>query len=117
MTVDREAMLNAIKRVSPFANDSSNLIRIHVENSVMQLDAEDNDFNKTAMERLACDYNDMAMSIGFKASACTEILSNIDSQEVRIELSDPSRAGLIVPVEQPNDQEVLMLIMPMLINN
>lgn len=117
VTVDREAMLNAIKRVSPFANDSSNLIRIHVENSVMQLDAEDNDFNKTAMERLACDYNDMAMSIGFKASACTEILSNIDSQEVRIELSDPSRAGLIVPVEQPNDQEVLMLIMPMLINN
>ncbi len=117
LTVDRIGLLSALRRVQPFSNDSSNLIRFHVENGVLQLDAEDYDFSKTATERMSCDYNGMPMSIGFKGSSFIEILSNFDCDQVVIQLADPSRAGLVLPVEQPENQDVLMLMMPMLIND
>jgi len=116
LTIDRLGLLSALRRVQPFANDSSNLIRFHVEGGTLQLDAEDYDFSKTATERIACDYNGHAMSIGFKGSSFIEILSNFECQEVIIQLADPSRAGLVLPSEQPENQDVLMLMMPMLIN-
>lgn len=117
LTVDRLALLAALRRVQPFANDSSNLIRFHVEGSTLQLDAEDFDFSKTATERMICDYNGQPMSIGFKGSAFIEILTNFDCEEVVIQLADPSRAGLVIPSEQPEEQDVLMLMMPMLLND
>ena len=117
LTVDRLALLAALRRVQPFANDSSNLIRFHVEGSTLQLDAEDFDFSKTATERMICDYNGQPMSIGFKGSAFIEILTNFDCEEVIIQLADPSRAGLVIPSEQPEGQDVLMLMMPMLLND
>ena len=117
ITVDRLSLLAALRRVQPFANDSSNLIRFHVENGRLQLDAEDYDFSKTATERLSCDYNGQPMSIGFKGSSFIEILSNFDCNDVIIQLADPSRAGLVLPSEQPEGQDVLMLMMPMLIND
>ena len=117
LTVDRLGLLAALRRVQPFSNDSSNLIRFHVENGTLQLDAEDYDFSKTATEKMSCDYNGMPMSIGFKGSSFIEILSNFDCPEVVIQLADPSRAGLVLPSEQPADQDVLMLMMPMLIND
>ncbi len=117
LTVDRQGLLAALRRVQPFANDSSNLIKFHVEGSTLQLDAEDYDFSKTATERMTCEYNGKAMSIGFKGSAFIEILSNFDCPEVILQLADPSRAGLVLPSEQPENQDVLMLMMPMLIND
>ena len=117
LRIDRLGLLSALRRVQPFANDSSNLIRFHVENSLLQLDAQDIDFSKTATERIACEYNGQPMSIGFKGSSFIEILSNFDCQEVIIQLADPSRAGLVLPSEQPENQDVLMLMMPMLIND
>ena len=117
LTVDRLGLLAALRRVQPFSNDSSNLIRFHVENGTLQLDAEDYDFSKTATERMSCDYNGMPMSIGFKGSSFIDILSNFDCEQVIIQLADPSRAGLVVPSEQPENQDVLMLMMPMLIND
>ena len=117
LTVDRAGLLSALRRVQPFSNDSSNLIRFRVENGVLQLDAEDYDFSKTATERMNCDYNGMPMSIGFKGSSFIEILSNFDCEQVVIQLADPSRAGLVLPAEQPENQDVLMLMMPMLIND
>ena len=117
LTVDRLGLLAALRRVQPFSNDSSNLIRFHVENGTLQLDAEDYDFSKTATERMLCDYNGMPMSIGFKGSSFIEILSNFDCEQVNIQLADPSRAGLVLPSEQPENQDVLMLMMPMLIND
>ena len=117
LRVDRLGLLAALRRVQPFANDSSNLIRFHVEGSTLQLDAEDYDFSKTATERMSCEYSGQAMSIGFKGSSFIEILSNFDCQEVIIQLADPSRAGLVLPSEQPENQDVLMLMMPMLIND
>ena len=116
LRADRNGLLAALRRVQPFANDSSNLIRFHVEGSMLQLDAEDYDFSKTATERMTCDYNGQPMSIGFKGSSFIEVLSNFDCPEVVIQLADPSRAGLVLPSEQPENQDVLMLMMPMLIN-
>jgi len=117
LTVDRLTLLSALRRVQPFANDSSNLIRFHVEGATLQLNAEDFDFSKTATEQMTCEYNGQPMSIGFKGSSFIEILNNFECQEVTIQLADPSRAGLVLPSEQPEGQDVLMLMMPMLIND
>ena len=117
LTVDRLTLLSALRHVQPFANDSSNLIRFHVEGSLLQLNAEDFDFSKTATEQMTCDYNGQPMSIGFKGSSFIDILGNFDCPEVTIQLADPSRAGLVLPSEQPEGQDVLMLMMPMLIND
>ena len=117
LTVDRLSLLAALRRVQPFATDSSNLIRFRVGDGNLQLDAEDYDFSKTATERVACEYVGQPMSIGFKGSSFIEILTNFDCEEVILQLADPSRAGLVLPSEQPENQDVLMLMMPMLIND
>ena len=117
LTVDRKTLLSALRRVQPFANGSSNLIRFHMENGVLELDAKDYDFSKTATERMVCEYNGTPMSIGFKATSFIEILNNFDCTDIIIQLADPSRAGLVLPSQQPDDQDVLMLMMPMLLND
>ena len=117
ITIDRESLLNAIKRVQPFANDSSNLIKFNVDATTLTLDAADFDCSKTATEKVACQYNGQPMNIGFKGVAFIEILSNFDCDEIIIKLADPSRAGLVVPAQQPENQDVQMLVMPMLIND
>ena len=115
--VDRNTLVNALRRVSPFSNNSSNLVRIHVENNQIQLDTEDYDFSKTATERMVCEYNGEPMSIGMKGAKTIEILGNMSAQEIEMQLADPSRAALILPSEQPTDMEILMLQMPMLLND
>lgn len=117
LRVDRLALLSALRRVQPFANGSSNLIRFRIDNGVLQLDAEDFDFSKTATERMSCEYNGNPMSIGFKGASFIEILGNFESSDVILQLADPSRAGLVIPSEQPENQDVLMLLMPMLLND
>lgn len=117
LTVDRAGLLSALRRVQPFASESSDLIRFHVENGILQLDAEDFDFSKTASERISCDYNGQPMSIGFQGSAFIEVLGNFECSDVIVQLADPSRAGTIIPSEQPEGEDVLMLMMPMLLND
>ena len=117
VTVDRTSLIAALRRVSPFSNSNSNLVRIHMEENKMQLDTEDYDFSKTATERIVCEYNGQPMNIGLKGSKTMEILSNINSTEIVLQLADPSRAALILPSEQPTDMEITMLQMPMLLND
>lgn len=117
LTVDRKGLVGALRRVLPFASDSSQLIRFHVENCSLEVSAEDIDFSTSAKESVACDYDGQSMSIGFKGSSMVEILNNLESERVIVELADPSRAGVVVPEEQPENEEVLMLIMPMLLND
>lgn len=117
LTADRVGLLGALRRVQPFASESSDLIRFHVEDGILQLDAEDFDFSKTASEKISCDYNGSPMSIGFQGSAFIEVLSNFECQDIIIQLADPSRAGTIIPSEQPEGEDVLMLMMPMLLND
>ena len=117
LTVNRTALVDALRRVSPFSNSSSNLVRIHVENGKLQLDTEDYDFSKTASEHMTCEYDGTPMSIGLKGSKTIEILGNMGSAEIEMQLADPSRAALILPSEQPKDMDILMLQMPMLLND
>lgn len=117
ITVDRKTLMGALKRVLPFASESTPLVRFHVEGSALRLSAEDIDFATSAKESITCDYNGVKMDIGFNGGAIYEILNNLGSDEVSIKLADPSRAGVIVPAVQPENQDLLMLIMPMLLND
>ena len=117
VTIDRRSIIGALRRVLPFASESSQLIRFHLEPGKLELTSKDIDFATSAQENITCEYNGMKMDIGFKGSSLSEILNNLASDEVSIELADPSRAGIIVPVTQPENQDVLMLIMPMLLND
>lgn len=117
MSIDRPAFYNTVKRVSVFANQASNLVKLSLTASQVVVSAQDIDFSISAVERLACEYEGEDMEIGFKSTFLQEILSNIPSTQVRLEMSDPSRAGLLLPEEKEDENEdVLMLLMPMMIN-
>lgn len=117
VTVDRRGLQSALRRVLPFASESSQLIRFHIESGCFEVSSEDIDFSTSAKEQLSCEYNGSPISIGFKGSSLMEILSNLTSDNIIIQLADPSRAGIIVPAEQPENEDILMLIMPMLLND
>lgn len=117
VTVDRRGLQSALRRVLPFASESSQLIRFHIESGRFEVSSEDIDFSTSAKEQLSCEYNGSPISIGFKGSSLMEILSNLTSDNIIIQLADPSRPGIIVPAEQPENEDILMLIMPMLLND
>ena len=117
LTVDRTSLMAALKRVSPFANEQSQLMRFNIQQFNLRIEAEDYDFSKTAEESVVAEYNGNDIKIGFKSGTLLGILDNIKSTEIQMQLADPSRAGLILPSEQPEQQEILMLIMPMLLND
>jgi len=117
VTIDRKSLIGALRRVLPFASDSSQLIRFHVAAGLLELRAEDIDFATSAKESVTCEYGGNPMDIGFKGSSMLEILNNLESEDVTIQLADPSRAGIIIPGVQPENEDILMLIMPMLLND
>lgn len=117
LLIDRIKLLNTIRRVSVFSNQASNLVRLSLKGNRLTVSAQDIDFATSAVEEISCQYNGDELEIGFKSTFMVEILSNIQSTEVSIELSDSSRAGLFIPFDKENDNEdVLMLLMPMMIN-
>lgn len=117
ITIDRKSLIGGLRRVLPFASDSSQLIRFNVSEGQLELKTEDLDFATNAKEDITCSYSGMKMSIGFKGSSMLEILNNLGGDEVIILLADPSRAGVIIPAQQPQNEDILMLIMPMLLND
>ena len=117
LNIDRKILLSAVRRMLPFASDTSELIRFHLENGKLELSAQDIDFATNAKESITCDYNGVPMSIGFKGSSIIEILSNLESDNITIQLADPSRPGVVVPEEQPENEVITMLAMPMLLEN
>lgn len=117
LTIDRLVLLGVIRRVLPFASDSSQQVRLHIEMGKVVISSEDIDFYTSAKEEIVCDYNGITMDIGFKGTSLMEILNNLDSEEIVLELADPSRPCLILPAQQPENEDILMLIMPMLLND
>lgn len=115
--LDRLSFLNALKRVSVFSNQASNLIRLQLSDKNIIVSAQDIDFSTAAEETIPCDYTGTPMSIGFKSSFLIDILNNIPSSDISLELSDPSRAGLIIPAENEENEDLLMLLMPMMLND
>ena len=117
LIIDRVEFYNTVRRVSVFSNQASNLIRLKLTENQLVVSAQDVDFAISAVERLSCQYEGEDMEIGFKSTFLQEILSNLSATEVKVELSDPTRAGLLLPAENENEEEnVLMLLMPMMIN-
>ncbi len=117
MVVDRVEFYTTLKRVSVFANQASNLVRLKLTPTELIVSAQDIDFAISAVETIKCEYDGQPMEIGFKSTFLVEILSNLSSEDVKMKLSDPSRAGLLLPAEKELDYEdVLMLLMPMMIN-
>ena len=116
ITVDRQLLLGALRRVSVFSSQASSLIKLCIGKDRMIINAQDIDFSTSAEESLVCQYDGAQMEIGFKSTFLIDILNNIPSDEVIIELADPSRAGVITPAEQEENEELLMLLMPMMLN-
>jgi DNA polymerase III subunit beta len=115
--IDRLEFYNILRRVSVFSNQASNLVKLQFTPNQITVSAQDVDFSISAYERHKCLYEGDDMEIGFKSVFLLEILSNIASQDVLIELADPTRAGLFLPAETSNEAEdLLMLLMPMMIN-
>ena len=115
--VDRAVFVNVLRRVSVFSDQASNLVKLQLRDNQIQVSAQDIDFSTSAEENVSCNYTGDPMGIGFKSTFLIEILNNISSQEVTIELSDPSRAGLILPVENQPNEDLLMLLMPMMLTD
>jgi len=108
---------NALKRVSVFSNKSTNQVALSITANELQMAAQDVDFSFEGNERMACQYTGEEMKIAFNAKFLIEMLSAADSNDVRVELSTSSKAGLIIPTEQADGEDLLMLVMPLMINN
>lgn len=116
LIIDRLALMNAAKRVFAFSNQGTGLIKLAITTNKIVISAQDIDFSTSAEETLTCQYDGNEITIGFKAPFLIDILNNISCSDVTIELADPSRAGIIVPFENEKDEDLLMLIMPMLLS-
>ncbi len=117
LTLERIPLLNSIKRVSIFANQSTHQVRFHISGQELMLSAEDMDFSNEAKERLNCNYEGEDMEIGFNSRFVLEMLSNVETDEIKVEMSSPNRAGIILPVDDDNKEEdILMLVMPVMLN-
>ncbi len=116
LVIDRLQFLSSIKRVSIFANKTTHQIKLRLAGSELSLSAEDIDFANEANERLTCNYDGDDMEIGFNSRFLMEMLNNLDSTEVKLEMSEPSRAGLLKPFESSENEDILMLVMPVMLN-
>jgi len=117
LTVNKNDFQNALRRVSVFSNKSTNQVAVTITGSELQLAAQDVDFSFEGNERMACQYDGEDLQIAFNAKFLIEMLSAADTTEVVIELSTPTKAGIIKPTEQKENEELLMLVMPLMLNN
>ena len=115
LTINRTDFLNSVKRISIFGNKTTNQINIKITGSELTIHAEDIDLSNEAVERLGCDYSGEDMEIGFNSRLLIEMLQNLNTPNINIELSLPSRAGIILPSENIENENLLMLLMPMMI--
>ena len=117
LTIDRIQLLNSIKRVSIFANKTTHQIKLKLAGSELSLSAEDTDFSNASNERLTCNYSGSDLEIGFNSRFIVEMLNNLDSDEVQLAMSEPSRAGILTPMTKTTgNEDVLMLVMPVMLN-
>jgi DNA polymerase III subunit beta len=117
MTIDRMEFLSSLRRIAIYANKTTHQVRLKLTGSELQISAEDLDFSNEANERLSCDHGGEDIEIGFNAKFLVEMLNNISSKEVTLKFSAPNRAGLIVPSDKGANEDILMLVMPVMLNN
>jgi len=117
LTLDRSLFLNSLRRVVIFANKTTHQVRLKITGSELNISSEDIDFSNEAHERLSCQYDGDDMEIGFNAKFLIEMLTNLSGEEVTIEMSTPNRAGLLFPQTNDEKEDVLMLVMPVMLNS
>ncbi|MBT8394267.1 MAG: DNA polymerase III subunit beta [Bacteroidia bacterium] len=118
LVIDRNQFLNSVKRVSIFSNKTTHQIRLKVAGAELNISAEDIDYSNKAEERLTCDYQGDDMQIGFNSRFLTEMISNLTSDDVQLEMSLPNRAGILTPTDGLDEGEhITMLVMPVMLNN
>lgn len=114
--INRQEVVNSLGRVSLFSNQASNLVKLSINGDELMVSAQDIDFSISAYEKLSCQYDGEPMEIGFKSAFLAELLDNVSTDEVVMELADPARAGIFLPTENDGPEDELMLLMPMMIN-
>lgn len=114
--IEKKELYNSLRRVAVMANKASNLVKFDVSEGTIVISAQDMDYSMSGHETLTCQYEGESMAIGFKSPFVLEILSNIESENVVLELSDPTRPGLFLPFEnEDKEEDLLMLLMPMMV--
>ena len=118
LTIDRVQFLNSVKRVSIFSNKTTHQIRLRAAGAELNISAEDLDFSNKAEERLTCDYQGDDIQIGFNSRFLLEMLNNLESSEIRLEMSLPNRAGILKPTSgNAEGESITMLVMPVMLNS
>ena len=116
MTIGRNDLLGALKRISIYANKTTHQVRLKITGSELQISAEDLDFSNETNERLSCEHDGEDIEIGFNAKFLVEMLGNMDSDQIRLTMSAPNKAGVILPAEKDKAEDILMLVMPVMLN-
>ncbi len=117
LSISRLELLASLRRIAIYANRATNQVRLHIMPTEVRISAEDLDFSNEAAEKLACEYTGEEMEIGFNARFLIEMLNNLTAKDIVLELSAPNRAGLILPKEKDPNEDMLMLVMPVMLNN
>lgn len=117
LLIDKNQMLATVRRVSVFSSTTTRQIRLQLDNDKLTIRAEDLDMSSEARETIACDYGSGEMEIGFNARYLADVLSNVDGEEARFEFSTPNRAGIVKPAKEEDGEEMLMLVMPVMLNS
>ncbi len=116
LTINRLELLSSLRRISIYANKTTHQIRLRISKDELVISAEDLDYSNEASERLACEYDADDLEIGFNAKFLIEMLSNLSTNQLQLRLSAPNRAGILVPNEQDENEDILMLVMPVMLN-
>ena len=117
VTLDKSEILGSLKRISIYANKTTNQVRFKISGSEILISAEDLDFSNEANERISCDHDGDDIEIGFNAKFLIEMLSNIESEKVLLKLSEPNKAGLLIPENMSEKEDIIMLVMPVMLND
>jgi len=116
LRIERTELLSTLKRISIYSNKTTHQIRLKVSQNELIISAEDLDYSNEATEKLSCEYDGEEMEIGFNAKFLIEMLNNLSVKNISLEMSQPNRAGLIIPVEKTENEDTLMLVMPVMLN-
>ena len=117
LSITRSDFQNSLKRIAIYANKTTNQVILNINNGSLTISAQDLDFANEATEQLACSYEGDALTIGFNAKFLVEMLGVLESDEVIMELSTSTRAGILLPSEKDDEEDILMLVMPVMLSN
>jgi DNA polymerase-3 subunit beta len=116
MTISRMDLLGSLRRISIYANKTTHQVRLKITGSELVVSAEDLDFSNEANERLSCEHEGEDIEIGFNAKFLIEMLSNATADQIKLNMSAPNKAGVITPSEKDKNEDILMLVMPVMLN-